>query len=143
MRGSRPSATLSKGKLSFKRAARFSDEIVPCISLIEEGQLAATSPCTPACDFDPKASSPTVQDLLAACVDAIGAIYGELSRADQPERLEQSPANSLAAMEGIPFFWSEVKIDRHRIHVKVDKSNPRLDASADEWLQQTRSGNRR
>ena len=127
-------AKLSEGSLSFvPSGAIFADEIVLCVSIVEKDQLAATSVYASA-DFDPKASSPTVQDLLASCVDAIGAIYAQLLSADTPEVLEQVASHTLAALEGIPYYWTEVKIENRRIHMKVDKSNPTLDSAADEWL---------
>lgn len=127
-------AKLSPGELSFVASgAIFVDEIVLCISIVEKNQLAATSVYASS-DFDPKASSPTVQDLLAACVDAIGAVFAQLLAPETPEVLEQVASHTLAALEGIPYFWTEVKIENRRIHMKVDKSNPTLDAVADEWL---------
>jgi hypothetical protein len=106
---------------------------VLCVSLTEDDQLAATSVYASS-DFDPKASSPTVQELLAACVDAIGAIYAQILTPDTPERLEQLASHSLSAMDNVPFHWSEVRLDRYRIYLKVDKSNPKLDEMADNWL---------
>src|SRR4051812_33052638 len=48
----------------------YPDEVILCVTLMHEGEIAATSVYA-STDFDPKASAPTVQDLLAACVDAI------------------------------------------------------------------------
>jgi hypothetical protein len=112
----------------------FSDEIVLCISLLHEEELAATSVYASS-DFDPKASAPSIQDILASCVDAIGAIFGQLL-GDNPERLEQVASRSLSAMDNVPFHWTEVNVERRRLHVKVDKANPKLDRMADNWLAQ-------
>ena len=96
---------LTPGKLGFSATgAVYLDEVVLCISLLEEDQLAATSVYA-STDFDPKASAPTVQDLLAACVDAIGAVFGELLDSEKPEVLEQVAAHTLAALENIPYLY--------------------------------------
>lgn len=111
----------------------YPDEIVLCISLIHEGQMAATS-VYGSVDFDPGASSPTVEDLLAACVDAIGSVYGPLLDPKKPGKLEQIADETLSALEGVPFEWTEVEVDRRKVHVRIDKANPKLDELADEWL---------
>ena len=113
--------------------AVFTDEIVMAISLVHEGVLPATTVYA-STDFDPKASSPTAQDLLAACVDAIGAFYEQLLDVTKPEHLERVSNSSLAAMDDIPFEWTKVMMERTKIFIKVDKSNPDLDNLADQWL---------
>src|ERR1700722_8392488 len=50
----------------------FSNEVVVSVSLMSDQQISATTVHSSS-DFDPKASSPTIQDLLSACVDSIGA----------------------------------------------------------------------
>src|SRR4051794_22159178 len=57
----------------------YGDKIVLCVSLHTAGELAATSVYASS-DFDPKASSPTVQDLLGACVDGLELFSGSSSR---------------------------------------------------------------
>lgn len=110
------------------------DEIVVCVTLLHEGQMAATS-VYGSCDYDPKASSPTIQDLLAACVDSIGAVYGQLLSPETPEVLERLTNESLSALENIPFEWTEFKLERHKVYLKVDKANPEIDKMADDWLE--------
>lgn len=127
---------LMEGKPGFEaNGAVYSDEVVLCVTLAEEEQIAATTVYASS-DFDPKASSPTIQELLSACVDGIGAVYGQIFSTEHPDRLEQVASQSLSAMDNIPFHWSEAKIDRYRIYLKVDKSNPKLDQMADQWLSQ-------
>jgi len=112
----------------------YSDEVVVHVSLIEVGKLAATS-VHASCDFDPKASSPTVEDLLALCVDGIGEAFAALFEA-RPDT-EGNPAimsPTLSALKGIPFQWTETEISKRKIFLKVDKSNPVLEQAADDWL---------
>lgn len=112
----------------------YTDEIVICVSLMLEGKMAATSVYA-SCDYDAQASSPTIQDVLSACVDAAGAIYGQLLSPDTPEVLEAVTNESLSALENIPFIWTEVQMDRNKVFIKVDKSNPELDRMTDDWLE--------
>lgn len=109
----------------------FPDEIVLAVSLIIEGHLAATTVYA-SIDFDPKASAPTAQDLLAVCVDAAGAVFVKLT--EDQKAIEGLIQESLSAMKEIPFDWTPIEVERQRIHVKVDKANPKLDQLADDWL---------
>jgi hypothetical protein len=123
-----------KADPSFEAQGRvFVDEIVLAVSLIHEGQLAATTVYA-SCDFDPKASSPTIQDLLNICVDAIGSFYGAYLNPKNRERLEQLADESLSALEAAPFQWTPLEVEKRQVFLKVDKANPKLDQMADEWL---------
>lgn len=125
---------LKPQKSYFSTSGRiYADEIILCVSLMHEGQMAATSVYA-SIDYDAKASSPTIQDLLAVCVDAVGAIYGQLLVADDADALARLTNESLAALENVPFDWSEVQVERHKIFLKVDKANPALDQMTEDWL---------
>lgn len=113
--------------------AIYPDEVVLSVSLGNEGVLAATT-VHASCDFDPKASAPTVQDLLGACVDAVGGVFGELLDPKKPERLEQLADESLAALEDIPYDWTALEVEKRKVYLKVDKSNPSLDQMTEDWL---------
>ena len=115
------------------RGAVFADEVVLSMSLILEAQLAATTGYA-SCDFDPKASSPTAQEVLAACLDALGSLFDGILDAKNPERLKQLVGESLSAIDDAPYDWSPVEVDRFKIYLKIDKTNPALDEMADEWL---------
>ncbi len=115
------------------------DEVVLCVSLHStlngKEQLAATSVWSSS-DFDPTASSPTAQDLLAACVDAAGAIYSQLLDPKNKAALEALGDESLSALSDVPFEWTPMNVERFRVYLRVDKANPKLDQMADEWLDQ-------
>ena len=85
-------------------------------------------------DFDPKANLPTAQDLLNVCVDAIAGVFQGLLDPKNKERLEQLTSESLSALEDVPFEWTAVDIEKRKVFVRLDKSNPTLDAMADDWL---------
>lgn len=110
-----------------------SNEVILSVSLMNQGRLAATTVYASA-DFDAKASSPSVQDVLAACLDGAGAVFATLLAPENPEMIERLSDESLNFIENIPFEWTEIEADKRRIFVKVDKSNPSLDQIAESWL---------
>ncbi|OFZ21975.1 MAG: hypothetical protein A2X94_16085 [Bdellovibrionales bacterium GWB1_55_8] len=111
----------------------YSDEILLVVSLTLSGQLSATTVYA-SCDFDPKASSPSVEDLLGACVDGIGSIFSQLLSHTNRKKLEQVADESLAALDGLPFEWTPVEVERQRIFLRIDRANPNLEKMADDWL---------
>jgi hypothetical protein len=115
------------------RGAIFVNEIVLGVSLVTEGVLSATT-VYGSVDFDPSASSPSAQDLLNVCVDAVGSLYGRLLDVEKPERIEQLASGSLSAFEEIPLEWTKVEFEGRRVWLLVDKSNPTLDEMTDRWL---------
>ncbi len=126
---------LTKSKFRFSTSGGiYPDEVILCISLLEEGQLAATSVYA-SCDFDSKASTPTIQDLLSAGVDAIGSVFAQLLDPSDTKALEKIVDRSLAALEKAPFEWTQIEVERTRVWVRVDKANPEIDRMADDWLE--------
>jgi hypothetical protein len=111
----------------------FSDEIVLAVSLIQQGRLPATTVFA-SVDFDPKASAPTVEDLLGACVDTVGSLFSEFFSPKHPARLEQMLSESLSALDNAPFEWTAIKLEKYKVHLKMDKSNPVVDSMADDFL---------
>jgi len=112
----------------------YSDEIVVHASLVQEGRLAGTTAYA-STDFDPKASSPSIEDLLSLCVDALGDLFQQLF-----ELAEKSgdKANILDAnlqdLGELPLEWTQVDINKRKLFVRVDRANPSLDQAADQWL---------
>lgn len=109
------------------------DEILLAVTLLIEGRIAATT-FKASVDFDPKASAPTAQDLLAACVDALGVLVGQVLGNGSAEHLAPVLAGRLADHENVPFEWTPTIIEGSRIHLKMDASNPTLDQAADDFL---------
>jgi hypothetical protein len=125
---------LTKDELGFQAIGQvFPEEIVLCVTLVQEKSLSATSVYA-SVDFDPKASTPTIQDLLPLCVDAIGAVFDPLLNTDDKTALEGLVEGPLSALNDIPFEWTLLQIDKQRIYVKMDKANPHLAKMADDGL---------
>ncbi len=110
----------------------YPDEILLTVSLVEEGVLSATS-AHASCDFDPTASQPTAEDLLAACVDALASLFSELLPAD-PKKLAEVIEQPLSEFKDVPFDWTPMTVNKREIFLRVDKLNPTLEQMADEWL---------
>ncbi len=113
--------------------AVYNDEVVLAVSLAAEGHLAATT-LYASVDFDPKASAPTIEELLSACVDALGTQWADLLNTKEPEKLEHLAHDSLSALEDVPFQWTKTESNRRSVFVKIDKANLKVEAQADEWL---------
>lgn len=117
------------------RGEVFLDEVVLAISITSPGKLSATTVYA-SMDFDPKASSPTVQDLLEAAVDAAGGLFGQLLDPKKADQIEAISLESLSALENVPFDWTQVESGRFKVFLKIDKANPSIDQMADDWLRQ-------
>lgn len=119
--------------------AIYGDEILLVITLSHgPGQIAATT-VFGSVDYDPNAEKPALMDLLSACLDAAGSVFHFYLDPAHPERIAQIADHSLSALEEAPFEWSPlVQETGHRIEVqvKIDKSNPALDALTEDWLKQ-------
>jgi hypothetical protein len=127
-------AKATKDKIHFQvNGEVFPEEIVLCVSLIQEKSLNATS-VYGSVDFDPKASTPNIQDLLPLCVDAVGTVYQAHLSSTDPKDLIGIVEGPLSALDNVPFEWTVIPVEKKRIYVKMDKANHQLDQMADEWL---------
>ncbi len=115
------------------RGEIFPDEILLAVSLLAENQISGTTVYASS-DFDPKASAPILEDLLSACVDAIGSIFGQLLDPTHPEAITLLAEEPHSALQELPLLWTSIESDGKRIFIKIDQSNPLLDDAANEWL---------
>lgn len=123
--------------------ALYLDEVVLSMTLADDDSIAATTVHVSA-DFDPTASAPKAEDLLAACVDAAGALFGQIldpkakNFEERIDKLSQDALSELVDTPGLdlPFEWTEVQIDKKRLFLKIDKSNPLIESMTERWLDQ-------
>jgi len=105
----------------------YPDEIVLTVAAVPVGQQALSAFSVHASvDFDPLASSPKAEDLLRFCVDAVGDVFKAV--------IDQEPGLALSDLRGVPLEWDSVEISKRKVYLKVDRSNPKLDRMADDWL---------
>jgi|GEM_PF-751567 len=128
--GSKPMFTVS-GNI-------FSDEIILSVSLGFKNSIAPTTLHISA-DFDPAARFPTAQDLLDVFVDAAGSwLEGYLGEGSStPEKREALLSPSMNAFEpfaDVPYSWTEVEVEKRKVFIKADKSNPSLEEATNQWL---------
>jgi hypothetical protein len=113
--------------------AIFADEIRLTACLSSDGHGLPTSVHASA-DFDPKASSPTAEDIIGACVDGVGSIFQQLTEDLTKERIDELFGTLDDLGKDVPFEWTKADINKLRIYFRVDKANPGLDQAAEDWL---------
>jgi hypothetical protein len=117
--------------------AIYENEILLAITLSQgPSQISATTVFGSA-DYDPNAEKPALVEILSACLDAAGSVFQHYLDPEYPERITQIADQSLSALEEAPFQWSSIRPENHpkiEVHVKIDKSNPVLDALTEDWL---------
>ena len=111
----------------------YPSEVVVAISISHPDSLAANT-FYASMDYDPRASSPKVEELLQLCIDAIAALCEPILNTKKPEELEALAEDSISALDNVPFEWTEVPFEKKRVFMKMDKSNPSLDLKTDDWL---------
>jgi hypothetical protein len=119
------------------RGAIFGDEVLLSISLTHGTEVLSATTVHASVDYQPGQEKPSLQELLALCVDSIGQVFQFYLDPAQPERVAQIAESSLGALEEAPFEWTPMQTRKDQstpVHVKIDKSNPLLDQMAEEWL---------
>jgi hypothetical protein len=124
---------LQPGSSFSVRGAVCASEIWIAVSLVTEKKLSAATVYA-SCDFDPKASAPTAQELLSACVDSIGTVFGTLLDETHPETIALLAEDSALILDQMPAVWTPMEADEREIFFRFDRLNPLLENLADEWL---------
>jgi hypothetical protein len=125
---------LTQNEPSFEASgAVYPNEAVLSVTLIVGEQLSSTT-VHASSDYDPKASAPTIQDILGVLVDGIAGVFQPLLDPENHDTLASLVSSSASALENVPFEWSKLEVEHRKIYVKIDKSNPKLENLADEWL---------
>jgi hypothetical protein len=126
------------GSSTFKaQGAIFNDEILLSITLSHGPEVLSATTAHGSVDYRPDQEKPSVNDLLALCLDSLGSVFQFYLDPEFPERITQITDSSLGALEEAPFEWTPLKLDENQkiaVHVKMDKSNPVLDHLAEDWL---------
>lgn len=111
----------------------YPEEIVLRISLLPDGKLAATT-FHASHDYDPKASAPKAEEVLAACIDVVASYMVTKLDTEDEVALEKFVTTSLNELEDVPFDWTEVKAGRFKVYLRFDRAHPGIDKMTDEWL---------
>jgi hypothetical protein len=119
------------------QGAIFGDEVVLSVSLTHGPEVLSATTVHASVDYHPNQEKPSLNSLLALCVDSIGQVFQYYLDPAQPERVAQIAESSLGALEEAPFDWTPMHPQPAQslaVHVKMDKSNPLLDQMTEEWL---------
>ncbi len=111
--------------------ALYTDEIALTLSVTRKDAISALT-FTASHDFDPKASQPSAEQCLQNCVDALATVFEHTLGLALP--LDALIEGSISEIEGLPLEWSKVEINGKTVYLRADRSNPKLDQAADEWL---------
>ncbi|MFZ9594805.1 MAG: hypothetical protein ACO3A2_01870 [Bdellovibrionia bacterium] len=124
-----------KRKDAFFKAqgAIYTQEICLSVSLVSKGSLAAETVYA-SCDFDPKASAPTAEELLSACVDAIGSVFNTLLDEKKPDQITELAEGSQEVLDPLPVHWTATEINKREIYIRFDRANPLIETLTEEWL---------
>jgi hypothetical protein len=111
-----------------------SDEVLLAITISHgENSLIATTVYASA-DFNPLLPEPTVEIVLDECLASAGTVLSHYLDHTQPERIAQLAGATISALEEAPFEWTAMEETKVSVYVKIDKSNPALEALAEDWL---------
>lgn len=116
--------------------AVFPDEILLSVTLLTPDKLHATT-VTASCDYDPKASSPTAEDLLAICLDASGGVWDLLTNTPAlkgAELLNASLGTLGEEVAELPLDWAQTMVEKRKVWILVDKTNPLMESMTEDWL---------
>ncbi len=121
----------------YSRGAIFADEIMLTLTLSYGPKVLSATTGYASADFNPLEEKPTVDAVLAACLDAIGSVFEFYLDPKSPEKIAQLAHHSLSALEDGPFEWTPIEITdevKIPVYVRIDKANPMLDEITEKWL---------
>lgn len=109
-------------------------EIILALSFEKPNSIAAVTTYA-SVDYDPKASLPKAEELLGACLDALGAyLEGFLNKMDL-DRANHFFEGQWDLFSDIAHEWTEVSVDGRKVFLRVDRANLGLDELTDAWLE--------
>ncbi len=83
-------------------------------------------------NYDPKASTPKVEALLAQCLDILGDLVKASLKKNSLETLLSEYAS--ATLEELPLEWSPTDAKKQSLFVKIDRLHPELEDAADKII---------
>lgn len=112
----------------------YADEVLLAITLSHGDQVLAATTVTASADYNALQAKPTLEDVLSQCLDGVGSVFEHFLDPKFPDRISGLAQSNLGALEDAPFEWTASESKLASVWVKVDKSNPKLDAAAEDWL---------
>ena len=124
----------------FADGSIYSDEVLLAITLSQGDQDLFATTVYASADFNPSLDQHSIETVLAACLEGAGSVYHfylDDVHPSRPHRIIELLRSSLSALEEAPFEWTKAKMGdaiNIPVWVKMDKTNPQLEALADQWL---------
>ena len=69
-------------------------------------------------------------------IESQSILFDQILNPANPEDFDKIFDASLGALENIPYDWSPVEVDRYKVYLKLDRSNPNIEKMTEEWLNQ-------
>jgi hypothetical protein len=114
--------------------ALYSNEVLMAITISHgENSLIATTVYASA-DFNPMMQEPSIDTILNECLDSAGSVLEFYLDPKHADRIAGLASASIGTLEEAPFEWTKMEETKVSVWVKIDKSNPSLDALAEDWL---------
>ncbi len=120
---------------SEKKNSIYADEVLLAITISHGEQSLIATTVYASADFNPLMPEPGVELVLSNCLDSVGTILEHYLDPAFPERISQLAGATISALEEAPFEWTPMENTKVSVWVKIDKSNPTLEALTEEWLQ--------
>jgi len=114
--------------------AIYSDEVILSVTISHGEQSLIATTVYASANFDPLAEEPGIESVLSHCLDSAGTVLSHYLDPSYPERISQLADAPISALEEAPFEWTAMEEAKVATWVKIDKSNPALEALAEEWL---------
>jgi hypothetical protein len=120
--------------------AIYGDEVLVLITLSHGPKTLAATTVHASADYNPTAEKPGLEATLTACVDAIGSVFDYYLDVNHSDRIQDLSHTSMSALDEAPFEWTVAENVQETyaipVWVKMDKTNPFLDALTDRWLKE-------
>lgn len=114
--------------------AIYAEEVLLAITISHGPQSLIATTVYASADFNPLMPEPGIETVLNECLDSAGTVLKHYLDPKFPDRITQIASAASSALEEAPFEWTAMEETKVSVWVKMDKSNPGLEALAEDWL---------
>lgn len=115
--------------------AIYADEVLLAITISHGPKNLIATTVYASADFNPLMPEPGIEKVLESCLDSAATVLEHYLDPAFPDRIAQLASAPIGALEEAPFEWTPMEEAKVSTWVKIDKSNPALEAMAEDWLQ--------
>jgi len=114
--------------------AIYAEEVLLAITISHGDKSLIATTIYASADFNPLMPEPGIELVLSTCLDSVGTVLEHYLDPKFPERISQLADAPISSLEEAPFEWTKMEEAKVSTWVKIDKSNPALEALTEEWL---------